>query len=124
MNIVVPVKTFSKNNILVNELLENFPNSKVNTKGQVFNDKELIEFIYGYDVMICGLEKIGEELLKAYRTKSTESLSDIMNLVIFGFVTVISIFFFIFYSFYCNLIISRKHSKICITTKNKFNFVF
>ena len=65
MNIVVPVKTFSKNNILVNELLEKFPNSKLNTKAQVFNEKELVEFIYGYDVMICGLEKIGEELLKA-----------------------------------------------------------
>lgn len=65
MKIVVPVKTFSKNSILVNELLENFPNSKVNTNGIVFNDNELIEFINGYDVMICGLEKIGEKLLKA-----------------------------------------------------------
>ena len=65
MNIVVPVKTFSKNNILVNELLNIFPNAKLNTNAQVFNQKELIDFIYGYDVMICGLEKIDEEFLKA-----------------------------------------------------------
>ena len=38
MNIVVPVKTFSKNNILVNELLENFPNSEY-FFGQVIKTK-------------------------------------------------------------------------------------
>tara|TARA_B110000003_G_C16526091_1_gene487034 strand:- start:42 stop:962 length:921 start_codon:yes stop_codon:yes gene_type:complete len=65
MKIVVPVKTFSKNSILVNELIELYPNSKVNLKAQAFNQTELIEYVKGYDAMICGLEIIDEMLLKA-----------------------------------------------------------
>lgn len=68
MKVVVPVKTFSKNPILVNELLEQFPNSKLNFSQKVFNKIELIEFIRGYDVLICGLETIDEELLKSCPT--------------------------------------------------------
>ena len=65
MKIVVPVKTFSKNSILVNELIELYPNSKVNLKAQAFKQTELIEYVKGYDAMICGLEIIDEILLQA-----------------------------------------------------------
>jgi len=65
MKIVVPVKTFSNNTTLVNELSSIFPNSKVNVGAQVFNEEELVEFINGYEGMILGLETIDEELLRS-----------------------------------------------------------
>lgn len=65
MKIVVPVITFSKNTILVDELLHQFPNSKINYQAKVFSKNELIEYIAGFEGMIVGLEKIDEDLLKA-----------------------------------------------------------
>lgn len=65
MKIAVPVKTFSENSTLVNELLTCFPDSKVNVNAKVFNKEELVDFISGYDGLIVGLENIDEVLLKA-----------------------------------------------------------
>jgi phosphoglycerate dehydrogenase-like enzyme len=65
MKIVVPVKSFSKNSTLVDELLHHFPDSKINYEAKVFDKNELIEYISGFDGLIAGLEKIDETLLKA-----------------------------------------------------------
>lgn len=64
MKIVVPVKTFSRNSILVSEFLSNFPNSKVNKDARVFSRDELLDFIKGYEGMVVGLETIDEKFLK------------------------------------------------------------
>ncbi|MBI9033210.1 MAG: phosphoglycerate dehydrogenase [Bacteroidales bacterium] len=64
MKIAVPVKTFSSNEILVNELLTLFPNSKVNARNMKLESSDLIEFIKGYDGIIVGLESIDETLLQ------------------------------------------------------------
>jgi len=65
MKIAVSVKTFSKNQELVNELLEYFPGSKVNSNSKNLNGEELIKFIIGYEGIIIGLENIDESILKA-----------------------------------------------------------
>ena len=63
MKIKVTSPSFSKNNILVKRLRENFRNVEVNEKGIRFNKKELIEFLKDTDGVIVGLEKIGKEVI-------------------------------------------------------------
>ncbi len=64
MKIAVPVKTFSKNSSLTKELLDYFPDSKLNNNAVAFNKQELYDFIGESEGMIAGLETIDENLLK------------------------------------------------------------
>ncbi len=65
MKVAVSVKTFSKNPELVNELLESYPGSKVNSDNINLNGAELVDFIQGYEGIIIGLENIDEQILKS-----------------------------------------------------------
>lgn len=65
MKIAVSVKTFSKNQVLVNELLEFYPGSKVNHDNIHLKGTELVDFIQGYEGIIIGLENIDERILQS-----------------------------------------------------------
>lgn len=64
MKVVVPNITFSKNKILRNSLLKQFPNSTFNDKGVRYIGEELIEFLKDAEAIIVGLEKIDANILK------------------------------------------------------------
>lgn len=64
MRIVVVSPSFSKNNQLVAALLNHFPKAKINEAFSILKDKELVDFIAGYDAAIIGTEKINEAILQ------------------------------------------------------------
>lgn len=64
MQIAVASPSFSKNTILVQELLSYFPKAKINEKHIILQDKELVEYISGCEAAIIGTEKITESLLQ------------------------------------------------------------
>lgn len=63
MKISVNSPSFSKNNILKNEINRYFKNIKFNIEGKRFNKNELINFIKDSDGIIVGLETIDKEIL-------------------------------------------------------------
>lgn len=63
MKIVVTSPSFSKNDILQEEIYKYFPDAKLNTEGKRFDKDELINFIKNADGVIVGLEPIDEEVL-------------------------------------------------------------
>lgn len=65
MKIVVTSPSFSKNNVLKEELLKSFTKTKFNDEGVKFTKRELINFIKDADGIIVGLENIDRDVLKA-----------------------------------------------------------
>ena len=64
MNIVATSPSFSKSKLLQDEILQFFPNTKLNLEGKRFNKAELIQYIGNADGVIVGLENIDDEVLK------------------------------------------------------------
>jgi phosphoglycerate dehydrogenase-like enzyme len=62
--IIVTSPSFSKNEILKNELLLSFPESIFNEEGKRLSGQELIKFIKDADGIIVGLEKIDRSVLE------------------------------------------------------------
>lgn len=65
MKVAVTSRSFSKNQILREKLLEKYPDSYFNEKGQNYNREELIEFLKPATAAIVGLEKVDHETLQA-----------------------------------------------------------
>ncbi|MEI6153723.1 MAG: phosphoglycerate dehydrogenase [Deltaproteobacteria bacterium] len=63
MKIVVTSPSFSKNEILKNELLRSFPRAIFNEEGNKFSGKKLIKFVKGADGIIVGLERLDQSVL-------------------------------------------------------------
>ena len=63
MNVVVTSPSFSKNEILQNEMFKYFPKAILNFKGKRFNRDELIQYIKNADAAIVGLEMIDKKVL-------------------------------------------------------------
>lgn len=64
MKIIVTSPSFSKNDVLRNELLQYFPDSVFNREGKKLEGPELAEFIKEADGAIIGLERIDDAVLK------------------------------------------------------------
>ena len=64
MKIVVSAVAFSKNKVLVDELLRFFPDAVINSDGKRFTNLELEEYYQNADGIITGLEKIDDSLLE------------------------------------------------------------
>lgn len=64
MNIVATSPSFSKHEKLQKELIQSFPNAKLNLQGLRFSKDELIDFIKDAEGVIIGLEEIDEEILE------------------------------------------------------------
>lgn len=65
MKVAVTSRSFSKNLILREKLLEKYPDSYFNEKGQNYTCEELIEFLKSASAAIVGLEKVDHETLQA-----------------------------------------------------------
>ena len=63
MNITVTSPSFSKNKNLQDEILEHFPNAKLNLEGIIFNQSQLIEYIKNSNALIVGLDTINSDVL-------------------------------------------------------------
>lgn len=63
MNVVVTSPSFSRNKNLQDEIFKYFPKAKLNIKGKIFNQQELIEYLKDADAAIVGLEIINEVVL-------------------------------------------------------------
>lgn len=73
MKVAVTSRSFSKNSSLREKLLEKYPESYFNDKGQNYNRAELIEFLKPASAAIVGLEKIDHETLLALPNLKTIS---------------------------------------------------
>ena len=65
MKVVVSSISFSKNKKLVDELKSVFPDSIINKSGVRYVGKDLVNYFSGADVVILGVEKVDEKLLKS-----------------------------------------------------------
>jgi phosphoglycerate dehydrogenase-like enzyme len=63
MKIVVTSPSFSKNSLLVTELLKYFPLSTLNSEGIKLEGPKLVEYIAGADGVIVGLERLNQSTL-------------------------------------------------------------
>ena len=63
--ICVTSPSFSKNEILRNELTTIFPNSVFNEEGKKYTSKELIEYLNDADGVILGLEQMDKKVISA-----------------------------------------------------------
>lgn len=63
MNICVANAAFSKNNILVEQLLNEFPEAKFNFAGLRLTGDDLVDFLFDADAAIIGLEEINTKIL-------------------------------------------------------------
>ena len=63
MKVAVTSRSFSKNQFLRNELLNQYPDSYFNDQGLYFNSEELIDFLKPAQAAIIGLEHISEVIL-------------------------------------------------------------
>ena len=63
MKIAVTSPSFSENEILKNELLEQFPDCIFNVERKRFNENELIEYIDNADGLIIGLDEINKNII-------------------------------------------------------------
>ena len=63
MKVKVSTIAFSKNKLLVEDLLKHFPDAVVNDSGKRINDGELIDYFADAEAVIVGLEIITPELL-------------------------------------------------------------
>ncbi len=63
MKVKVANIAFSKNNFLVERLLEEFPDAEFNSKGTRINYPETIEYFSDAEAIVVGLEKIDDDLL-------------------------------------------------------------
>ena len=65
MKIAVTSKAFSKNQILISKLKENFNDIKLNLTGRKLEEDELIEFLSDRDAVIVALEDINKTVIDA-----------------------------------------------------------
>jgi phosphoglycerate dehydrogenase-like enzyme len=65
MNICVANAAFSKNNILVEQLSNEFPGAKFNFAGLRLNGDDLVDFLFDADAAIVGLEEINAQILES-----------------------------------------------------------
>lgn len=65
LRVAVTSKSFSKNPILRERVLEIYPNAKFNDQGVNFDESSLIEFLTGCDRAIIALDKINRRVLEA-----------------------------------------------------------
>lgn len=63
MKVKVSNVAFSKNNALVDRLIEEFPGAEVNTSGIRMNDDALVDYFADAEAVIVGLELITDEVL-------------------------------------------------------------
>ena len=63
--VAVCSRSFSKNEVLRNELLKNYVNVTFNDEGRSLSGSNLIEFIEGHDKAIIGLEVLDEYVLSS-----------------------------------------------------------
>lgn len=64
MKIAITSATFSKNEILRNELLRSFPNCRFNISAAKLDGQELLDFVYNADGVIVGLENFRKEIIR------------------------------------------------------------
>ena len=62
-SLAVASRSFSKNIILRNQVLELYPDAKFNDEGLSLGGDSLVEFLSGYEKAILALEKIDESIL-------------------------------------------------------------
>jgi phosphoglycerate dehydrogenase-like enzyme len=62
--VVVTSPSFSKNPVLRQELLDNFPESEFNESGRDYAGEDLVKFLSGADAAIIGLSRINDEILE------------------------------------------------------------
>jgi phosphoglycerate dehydrogenase-like enzyme len=65
MKVAVTSKSFSKNKILIDELIKYFSDIKLNLGTKKLNDDELIEFLEDCDGVIVALEEINKKVIDA-----------------------------------------------------------
>ena len=63
MKVVVSTIAFSKNNVLVKELLKYFPNATINTNYKRYLGEDLVNYYKDADAIVTGLENIDVKLL-------------------------------------------------------------
>ena len=62
-SLAVASRSFSKNEVLRNEVLKRYPDAKFNDEGLSLNGDSLVDFLYGYEKAILALETINESIL-------------------------------------------------------------
>ncbi|MCB1138040.1 MAG: dehydrogenase, partial [Leptospiraceae bacterium] len=55
--------SFCKNETLVSELLESFPEAHLNREGHILKGDELAEFLQGYEAIIVGTDPLDEAVI-------------------------------------------------------------
>ena len=60
----VSAASFCKNESLIQELLSDFPDARLNQSGRILQSDELIDFFSGYKSAIVGTERISDEILE------------------------------------------------------------
>ncbi len=60
----VSAASFCKNEVLIQELLSEFPEARLNQSGRVLQEDELVDFLSGYNSAIVGTERISDQLLE------------------------------------------------------------
>lgn len=65
VHIAVTSRSFSRHEVLRDELLEKYPNARFNDDGLTLNDNSLIKFAKGATKLITALERIDEKVLSS-----------------------------------------------------------
>lgn len=65
MKVAITSPSFSKHPVLIKKVQELFPNHKLNTEGNRFNQSQLIDYLKGFDAAIVGLDEINSDVLDA-----------------------------------------------------------
>ena len=66
VHIAVTSRSFSRHEVLRDELLEKYPNTRFNDDGLTLNDNSLIKFAKGATKLITALERIDEKVLSSH----------------------------------------------------------
>ena len=62
-SLAVASRSFSRNEVLRNEVLKRYPDAKFNDEGLSLNGDSLVDFLNGYEKAILALETIDESIL-------------------------------------------------------------
>jgi phosphoglycerate dehydrogenase-like enzyme len=65
MSVAVASRSFSKNAVLRQELIDRYPEAKFNDTGRVLAGGELVEFLRGYTKAITGLDVLNDTVFRA-----------------------------------------------------------
>lgn len=63
MKVAVTSPSFSKHTDLIEKMNKEFPDAKLNTKGEKFSQTSLIDYLKGYEAAIIGLDEIDDKVL-------------------------------------------------------------